>query len=114
MIDNKTKILGFFSVTLIVILFIVCFLQMNNDKKYKILENELEESASLYMIKANITLTKGDKLEITEKMLKEEELLPKMKVDSDKCKGSVEVTKKLDEYVYKTYIKCDKYESYKE
>jgi len=114
MIDKKTKILGIFSVTLIIVFFIIAFLQMNNDKKYKMLENELEESASLYIIKTKTQLTKGDKFKITEKMLEEELLLPVMKVDDDKCTGSVEVTKKLDEYAYKPYIKCNKYESYTE
>jgi hypothetical protein len=114
MINTKMKILGFFSVTLIVILFCITFTQMNNDKKYKVLENDLEESAGLYMIKANILLTKGEKYQITDKMLEEEQLLPDMKVDDDECSGSVEVIKKLDEYVYNPYIKCKNYESFNE
>jgi hypothetical protein len=114
MIDKKTKILGFFSVTLIITLFIIVFMQMNNEKKYKELESELIESAGLYMMKVNPVVEKGKKLKITEKMLKEYDLLPNMQVEEDKCSGSIEVTKKVDEYAYNPYIKCQKYESYKE
>ena len=112
MMNKKTTILGIFSISLIMVFFIISFVEINSNTEYKELENDLKESASLYMLKANVFMTKGEKIKITDKMLKDTELLPDMTVGEDECIGSIEVVKKFDEYVYSPYIKCNKYESY--
>ena len=78
-------------------------------KDYRALEADLTEAASIYITVNKIKLKFGDSLTIKAKELQDNNLLPNMEIDDDKCQGYVTVKKAYDNYEYDAYIKCKKY-----
>ena len=78
---------------------------------YKSLEADLVESAGAYIKINNINLTIDEALIISDEKLMEESLIGNMSVESDECKGYVEIKKSINKTDYKAYISCKDYQT---
>ena len=95
---------------------LLVFIGFETDKQisdYVHLESELEEAASIYIIKENVDIPSGGEAKINIKDLKKKGYVESISVGDDTCSGSVIVTKKTSKNIYKAQIKCKKYKSLK-
>jgi hypothetical protein len=86
----------------------------NSNKPYKALENDLKEIAQSYISTEKVGVNVGSSIELSTKKMIEDNIIDEVKVEDDTCDGYVEIIHNMDGYSYKTYIKCDKYETYKD
>ena len=86
----------------------------NSNKPYKALESDLVEIARSYISTDKLAVSVGSSVDLTTKKMREDNMLGEAKVDDDLCDGYVEIKRNIDSYSYKAYIKCDKYETYKD
>lgn len=78
-------------------------------KDYQILENDIIESAQIYIEINDIKLDYGESIKVKTSKLIEEKCLKSTEVDEDECTGYVVIKKNLKELEYNAYIKCDNY-----
>lgn len=90
-------------------LYYIGFTYMQSVKDYRALENDLVESAQLYMDINKIALKFNEKLLIKGDTLLDETYINDMEVEEDTCEGYVVVKKGFTEYDYLPYIKCKDY-----
>ena len=85
------------------------FLFSDKISGYTTLEADLEEAAQMYLDTEKIKLSNGQIMRLKASTLLELNLITGLKVDKDECKGYVIASKKISNYTYKGYIKCNKY-----
>lgn len=97
------------AVSLVGILTFIGFQYQKSINKYKTLENDLVESADIYIKNSEINLKSGESIKITSKKLIENKFIDSLNIDDEDCEGYVIVKKSLHNYDFKAYIKCEKY-----
>lgn len=79
------------------------------NRDYVALENDLKESASVYIKTNEIDLNVGEAIKLDDNILKKANLVTELKVNNDECSGYVKVKRNTTNYEYNAYIKCGKY-----
>lgn len=96
-------------------IFLVCilttygFLFSEKISGYTTLEADLEEAAQMYLDTEKIKLSSGQTMRLKASTLLELDLIENLNVEKDQCNGYVIANKKISNYTYKGYIKCNKY-----
>jgi len=78
-------------------------------KPYRTLEADYVEAAQIYLEMYEIKLNSYQTLELSSDELLETNSLTSSNVDGDECTGYVVIKRKLVDYEYKAYIKCQNY-----
>lgn len=89
----------------------VGFIYKNKIKKYEEIEKKLELSAKQYVEMKFLYPEKNNNIKITYNELKNEKVIDNISVDDKECDGFTIVSENNKIYKYKTYIKCDNYET---
>ena len=102
---------GIIIVIIVALLTTFGFLYKDKTKVYKDLERKIVEAEKKY-VDAKFLYPQADQvLKNTAEELKEEKYLDNSKVNDEECTGYVEVYLDGTIYTYKSYIKCDNYET---
>lgn len=78
-------------------------------KDYQALENDIIESAQIYMELNDLDLDLGESLKLKTSKLIEDGYLKGTDVDEDTCDGYVVVKKGIKDFEYNAFIKCENY-----
>lgn len=98
-------------VILVALLTVFGFLYKDKNKIYKELENKIVEAEKKY-VDAKFLYPQGNQVLKTKiEELKNEKYLEDTKVNDEDCTGYIEVYLDGTVYKYKSYIKCDNYET---
>lgn len=98
-------------VAIVVLLFCFGVVLSRKNKPYKEKENELIEITKMYVESSTWYPTQGERIKITIEELIEKEMIKEVKVEEDSCVGYIEV-KNNGIIEYKTYLKCQNYETH--
>jgi uncharacterized protein YxeA len=77
-------------------------------KPYTKLESDLKESAESY-VGMYTNLLSSNNIKITNQEMIDKKFSKELKTKNDKCDGYVVITKSMEMYDYKPYIKCKNY-----
>ncbi|HOB25582.1 MAG TPA: hypothetical protein PKG93_00320 [Bacilli bacterium] len=80
-------------------------------KAYHTLENDLVESAQMYIETNKLTVMTGESTQVSVDTMLNDGLLSSNSVNGDNCNGYVVIKHDLNGYDYLPYIKCNKYET---
>ena len=99
---------GFVLVSLVLGLTIIGLIYKKESKEYKDFESLLVDKANVYITERNLEF---DSIKITGEELIDAGLLDTLKVKDNECDAFVIVKNDSSKYLYKSYIKCDKYKT---
>ena len=99
---------GFVLVSLVLGLTIIGLIYKKESKEYKDFESFLVDKANVYITERKLEF---DSIKITGEELVEAGLLDTLKVKDNECDAFVIVKNDSSKYLYKAYIKCDKYKT---
>ena len=99
---------GFVLVSLVLGLTIIGLIYKKESKEYKDFESILVDKANVYITERKLEF---DSIKITGEELVEAGLLDTLKVKDNECDAFVIVKNDSSKYLYKAYIKCDKYKT---
>lgn len=104
------------TITMVIVAFLLVgtltFIGLNfskNIEKYKVLEEDLKEYASMYLSINNINIGLGENIIIKSDTLIEYNIIKDLKVKDDECTGYVIATKTNKSFKYESYVKCNDY-----
>lgn len=98
---------------LLLVITIFGFMFKKKSKPYYELGNELVSVVRDYVVETNLLPHNNETIKITFDDLNKNNYMDELKVNDDSCEGYVLVTNKKGEYIYKPYLKCEKFISAK-
>lgn len=98
-------------VSLVILLFFFGIKLSQKNKPYKTKEKELVEITKMYVEGSTWYPTQGERIKIRIEELLENNLVEEVKVKDDFCDGYIEIINN-GIIEYKTYLKCQNYETH--